>query len=311
MPLMEMWEVKRENILMKLIVIVVISFILLACNKETKVQTTDKINPLDQSNITEMIIESSGENITITDQKVIEKVIDNLKRIKIKKLSPDQEKSLLNSGKRMVSSSTLSLTLQDELQQAKSLVVILSIKELILVDVKSMRGNSRSISYANLGDEESLNSIEEICNLLWKETYKRFQIKAKGKGINDSMLNILANLGYGEEEILNFSSHELAQIFAPGTPLDGGQFEPNDNQKAELEKLSIDTSMSMILYNLGYEYGEMLKLSPEEINFIFPNTELISNLVARGYKEEDLQIWAVFETGRTYKEIIKEAIQKP
>ena len=37
--------------------------------------------------------------------------------------------------------------------------------------------------------------------------------------------------------------------------------------------------MSVMLANLGYEYEEMLELSPGEIDFIFPNTELIANLV--------------------------------
>lgn len=44
---------------------------------------------------------------------------------------------------------------------------------------------------------------------------------------------------------------------------------------------------------------------------MFPNTELIANLVARGYGEDELQIWVVPWSGKTYKETIEEAMQKP
>jgi hypothetical protein len=69
--------------------------------------------------------------------------------------------------------------------------------------------------------------------------------------------------------------------------------------------------MSIVLYNLGYEYEEMLKLTAEEIDFIFPNTELLANLVARGYREQEVQTEAVRKAGKTYKEIIREAMKKP
>ncbi len=138
-----------------------------------------------------------------------------------------------------------------------------------------------------------------------------FLKEAGEKGLNKEMLNLLGNLGFSYQEILDMPQAKIDKIFAPGTHLDGGGFDPNEQQKDELTKVGIDTSMSVILYNLGYEYEEMLKLSPEEIDFIFPNTELVANLIARGYKEDDVQSWAVLRSGKTYKEIIKEAMQKP
>ena len=137
-----------------------------------------------------------------------------------------------------------------------------------------------------------------------------FLKEAGEKGLSKEMLNLLSNLGLSYQEILDLPKAEIDRIFAPGTHLDGGGFEPNEQQKSELAKIGIDTSMSVILYNLGYEYEEMFALSSEEIDFIFPNTELIANLVARGYNEQDVQTWAVLRSGKTYKEIIKEAMQK-
>lgn len=55
--------------------------------------------------------------------------------------------------------------------------------------------------------------------------------------------------------------------------------------KNELKKFGIDTDMCMILDNLGYKYQEMLKLSTEELDFIFPNTAGITKLVKKGYNE--------------------------
>jgi len=136
-----------------------------------------------------------------------------------------------------------------------------------------------------------------------------FLKEAGDKGLSKEMLNILSNLGLSYEEVLDLSQADIDSIFAPGTHLDGGGFDPNEEQKAELAKIGLDTPMAVILYNLGYEYEEMLVTAPEEIDFIFPNTELIDNLVAKGYNEQEVQIWAVIPSDKIYKEIIKEAMQ--
>ena len=108
-----------------------------------------------------------------------------------------------------------------------------------------------------------------------------FMKEARGKGLTTRMLNTLGNLGYSEQEILDLPQEDIELIFAPGTHLDGMGFDPDDVQKSELSKVGIDMGMSVILFNLGYEYEEMLALSPEELDFIFPNTELIANLAEK------------------------------
>ena len=306
---------KRKKVFIMLILVTVITLTSLACSNEPAVKTTSEINPLDQTIITEIIIErADNKMVTITDPKVIENVIGKLTKIKVKRLSPEQEELFFDNKLRDVAGYTYNLTLRDEANQTKSYATLLfnsDNKALMLVDVKTMMSNRRAVSYANIDDQETLEYIQEIYTIAATEISKDFLNKAKKKGINKEMLRILGNLGFGEEEILNIPSDKMAQIFAPGTHLDGGGFDPNEKQKAELAKIGIDTSMSVILANLGYEYEEMLRLSPKEIDFIFPNTELIANLVARGYEEEELQIWMVPWSGKTYKEIIEEAMQKP
>lgn len=134
--------------------------------------------------------------------------------------------------------------------------------------------------------------------------------QARTKGLTTKMLITLGNLGYSEQEILNIPQEDIKLIFAPGTHLDGMGFDPDDVQKSELSKVGIDMGMSVILFNLGYEYEEMLELSPEELDFIFPNTELIANLVDKGFDEQEVQVWAVNESGKTYKELIDEALKR-
>lgn len=137
-----------------------------------------------------------------------------------------------------------------------------------------------------------------------------FMKEARGKGLTTRMLSTLGNLGYSEQEILDLPQEDIELIFAPGTHLDGMGFAPDDVQKSELSKVGIDMGMSVILLNLGYEYEEMLALSPEELDFIFPNTELIANLAEKGFDKQEVQTWVVNESGRTYKELIKEALER-
>jgi len=303
--------VKKEKVLIKLIIVIFISSTLLGCSQEPAIKTAVEINPLDQTEITEMILDRSDKTITVTEQEVIKEVIEKLTKIKVKKLSPEQEESFLDNKQRHCAGNTYNLTLRDEAHEVKTYALLLfnrDNKALMLVDVKNTNSKSKSDSYANIDDQKTLDYVQAIYSIAAAEFSKDFLNKAKEKGINKIMVNTLGNLGYGEEEILNISLDELARIFAPGTHLDGYGFDPNEQQKAELAKKGIDTSMSVILANLGYEYEEMLELSPEEIDFIFPNTELIANLVVRGFNEQDVQTWVVLRSGKTYKEIIEEAL---
>ncbi|KJR44295.1 hypothetical protein UF75_5321 [Desulfosporosinus sp. I2] len=136
---------------------------------------------------------------------------------------------------------------------------------------------------------------------------EEFKKRAGEKGLTESKVHTLGNLGYLEQEILNLSSDKIAEIFAPGATNDGAPlFMANDKQIEELKEVSIDSKMSAILGNLGYTYDKMLRLSPNEVDFVFPNTELMANLAQKGFSEQEVQSW--LDKGKTYKEVIREAL---
>jgi len=182
----------------------------------------------------------------------------------------------------------------------KNIIMTVCILSILLFFITACSGQNNQVEGQSASSASQNSSI----------AYEEFRKKAEAKGINEKMLRTFDNLGYTQEEILNLTSDEISEIFAPGTLLDGVGFEPDEKQIKELNKIGIDTEMSTILYNLGYKYEEMLQLSPEEINFIFPNTELIGNLVEKGFNEEEVQKGTVLESGKSYKVLIKEALKR-
>src|SRR5690554_6439756 len=140
---------KRENILTKLILVILISSTLIACSKEAVVKTTDEINPLDQMEIIEMILERPDKTITVTEQEIIEEVIEKLTKIKVKKLSPEQEEAFLDNKQRKAAGYTYKLTLLNEVHEVKTSAVLLfnrDNKALMLADVKNAESSGKSES---------------------------------------------------------------------------------------------------------------------------------------------------------------------
>ncbi len=159
------------------------------------------------------------------------------------------------------------------------------------------------------GVGDSSSSGKTPVNEISQKAKEVFMKKAEEKGLTEIKVKTLRNLSFTEQEILDLSGEKIAEIFAPGTPLDGaGFFNPDDNQLKELKKYDIDGKMSLILGNLGYKYNEMLRLSTREIDFIFPNTELMANLAHKGYSEKMVQ--DLLEQGKSYKDIVQEALKK-
>ncbi|MCB8817053.1 hypothetical protein [Desulfosporosinus shakirovi] len=144
--------------------------LLLGCNRDAEVLTTDKINPIDKLQITEMIIENSKVgNITVSDKNIINQTIIDLAKVKVVKLSPEQEIALMDNGERVLQESTYIITLENDSHIIKSSAVLLSEKELILNDVKTMSGNDRTVSYLNIDDEETLKYVNNLYNLLLRQ----------------------------------------------------------------------------------------------------------------------------------------------
>ncbi len=129
------------------------------------------------------------------------------------------------------------------------------------------------------------------------------------KGLSSQMIRSLSNLGYDQQEILDMPQKDIDRILAPGSQSDGAGFDfsaLSEDQRNALLALGIDQDKSMILFNLGYEYEDMAKLSEKELDFIFPNTELIANLEMRGISKSVME--ERLFGGLTYKDIIKEAL---
>ena len=125
--------------------------------------------------------------------------------------------------------------------------------------------------------------------------------------------NTLGNLGYGPDEIKALSQERLKSIFAPGATLDGAPaFMPDDAQRSDLLAHGITGAQSDVLGNLGYTYEEMLALTRDEFDFIFPNAELWDKLKAKGYDAKRLRRpFALEEAGyHSFKALIREALAR-
>lgn len=289
--------------------------LLVGCSQEKS--TFNQINPLnrDEIHLIKLTIGNSSPTREIMNPSLITSILDNLNKITYSKMSVKEEKTALDNGKKFSLISTYVLEFMKEKNDKVQLYIILtSDKELLLADAKTLQSNNRTVLYINETDKTSLEAVNSIYsnikNLVteYAET-EQFIKKAGEKGLTESMLRTLGNLGYTREEILNLPTDVIAQIFAPGTPLDGaGQFQPTDTQTKELNKRGIDTHMSLILGNLGYDFNEMLNITPEELDFIFPNTELMANLIQKGFTEQQVQ--SLVDQGKSFKEIIRNALNQ-
>jgi hypothetical protein len=153
------------------VLVILLSALISGCGQNGEVMSTDKINPIANSDITEMVIEhykdgKSSNNINIADKDVINQVTANLTSISVTKLSVDQEKSIMDNGNKLSLESTYIVHLRNKPGDTKTAFAILSDHELMLFDVKTMLGNTRTVSYLNAGDEKTLKSIKEIYTLV-------------------------------------------------------------------------------------------------------------------------------------------------
>jgi len=142
-----------------------------------------------------------------------------------------------------------------------------------------------------------------------------FQLITVGTpGLEAWELSMLGNLGFvSMKEIEALSQDRIKRIFAPGALLDGAPaFMPDESQRAELLTYNITEAQSGILGNLGYRYEEMLKLSSEEFNFIFPNYELWDKLKAKGYDTKVLRRPGALQHAGydSFKALIREALSR-
>ena len=93
-------------------------------------------------------------------------MIDCLMTVNVKKLGRDEDGKVLDCGNALKKTSTITIYFfPDNNSKMKSMAILLSKKQLYLPDVKSMQGNSYTVSYLNDNDETSLKSIQTLYSL--------------------------------------------------------------------------------------------------------------------------------------------------
>ncbi len=131
--------------------------------------------------------------------------------------------------------------------------------------------------------------------------------KLKRKGLEDWQIKSLAQRGFSFEDQLARKKEELDELLAPGCgPAYGREFSAEES--ISLAERNIDERKSSILRSLGYEFDNMMLLTNEQLDFIFPNTELVNKLIELGYKREAvIHQGAIIQNGYSnYKELLDE-----
>ena len=150
-----------------LLVVIVISLIMIASGCGTEAVSTNQINSIEKGKIGIVIInKGSSYQEKFTDTGMISELIDNLNKVKVKKLSQAEDQKVLDSGNALKKESTITLYFQpDNYSEAKSIAILFSEKELYLPDIKSMQSSKYTASYINDDDETTLKSIKTIYSL--------------------------------------------------------------------------------------------------------------------------------------------------
>jgi hypothetical protein len=132
-----------------------------ACSSSKSVSRIDNID-----NAKVIRINSADITKSFTEKQSINKIVDYLGKIDIEEMSTDGEKKVLDGGKRLTDGTTYVVeVLKDENDNSSNALVyaiLLSGKECIIVNPKTMGGNERSVSYLNSSDEQSLKPVSDV-----------------------------------------------------------------------------------------------------------------------------------------------------
>lgn len=152
-----------------LLVIIVISLIMISTGCGTKAVSTNQINPIDKEKINVVIINKGNSQQEITDKGLISEIIDNLNNVKVKKISQDEDTKILDRGNVLKKNTTIIIyLLKNTNSDFLSIAILLSKKELLLPDVKSMKSSKYTASYLSDIDETTVKSIEALYSLAEK-----------------------------------------------------------------------------------------------------------------------------------------------
>ncbi len=107
------------------------------------------------------------------------------------------------------------------------------------------------------------------------------------RGLEEWQIDALIHQSASLEDIAEMSDEEIAKVLAPGTAFMGDYMSPEESEKLIASGMAEEDVY--VLNNLGYDYDSAVALTPEQRDFIFPNTELVDNLVALGYDRDVVQ----------------------
>ena len=148
---------------------IVISLIVIATGCGTEAFSTNQINPIEKEKISVVFINKGSSQQEIIDKGMISEIIDNLNNVRVKKISQDEDTKILDSGNALKKNSTIIIHLLNNTNSDfMSIAILLSEKELLLPDVKSMKSSKYTASYLSDIDETTLKSIKALYSLAEK-----------------------------------------------------------------------------------------------------------------------------------------------
>jgi beta-lactamase regulating signal transducer with metallopeptidase domain len=159
-------------------------------------------------------------------------------------------------------------------------------------------------------DESAATENREYYSNLSPEDEALVQILTNERGLTESQIRSLSNMGLSFQEMIDLADEEIARMLAPGSRFMGDYMTGEETDR--LVASGIAEEDVWVLGNLGYIYESAAALTPEELDFIFPNTELVDNLVARGYDRSIVESnGALYQGGyNTYRDLLDEVFGK-
>ena len=130
------------------------------------------------------------------------------------------------------------------------------------------------------------------------------------RGLKEWQIHSLTSLGYTFGDIIDLPETEIAAMLAPGSSFMGDRMTEDEFYK--LIEAGILEKDVYVLQSLGYDYDAVIALTPEQLDFIFPNTELVDNLAALGYDRNIVEAAGFLHNGgwETYKELLDEVFTR-
>ena len=133
-----------------------------------KTYTANQVNTVEKDKISVVrISKANSYQKEFTDKTLITKIINDLKDVKVNKLSPNEDKKVMDNGNVLKKDTTITVELLNERgSSVQSFAVLLSESELYICDVKTMQSSERTVSYLSQSDETTLKAAKELYSLV-------------------------------------------------------------------------------------------------------------------------------------------------